>query len=114
MVNTQYLSFGGGGFQFQLWDLPFHSFLIMHFSLLIKLDGRKNVQRGILGVSCILSFITRYNKDQKAKFVFIKIVLAQFLLIIFLDWQRFRQGPLMVKFRIKKIFIDNVSFKNVW
>lgn len=72
------------------------------------------MQRGILGVSCILSFITRYNKDQKAKFVFIKIVLAQFLLIIFLDWQRFRQGPLMVKFRIKKIFIDNVSFKNVW
>lgn len=30
------------------------------------------------------------------------------------DWQRFRQGPLMIKFRIKKIFIDNVSFKNVW
>lgn len=30
------------------------------------------------------------------------------------NWQRFRQGPLMVKFRIKKIFIDNVSFKNVW
>lgn len=58
--------------------------------------------------------ITRYNKNQKAKFVFIKIVLAQFLLIIFLDWQRFRQGTLMVKFRIKKIFIDNVSFKNVW
>lgn len=30
------------------------------------------------------------------------------------NWQRFRQGPLMVKFRIKKIFIDNISFKNVW
>lgn len=54
------------------------------------------------------------TKTKRQKFVFIKIVLAQFPLIIFLDWQRFRQGPLMVKFRIKKIFIDNVSFKNVW
>lgn len=30
------------------------------------------------------------------------------------DWQRFRQGPLMVELRIKKIFIDNVSFLSVW
>lgn len=40
--------------------------------------------RGILGISCVLLYITRYNRNQKAKFVFVKIVLAQFLLITFL------------------------------
>lgn len=54
--------------------------------------------------------------ETKRQFILIKIILAR-LLITFLfslsDWQRLKQGPLMVKFQIKKIFIDNVSFKNV-
>lgn len=41
-------SLGAGGFRPQSGDLPFHSLLVMHFSLLIKKlvesDGRKNVQ----------------------------------------------------------------------
>lgn len=78
--------FGWWGVQAQFWDLPFHALVIMHFVLLIKLaepDGRKNVQ-GVLGISCILSHIIRYNRTQKAKFTIIKIVLAEFLLITFL------------------------------
>lgn len=78
--------------------------------------------RGVVAVSCASRISHDVNRNQKAKFTFIKIVLAQILFITFLasvisfrsDWQRFRQGPLMAKFRIKKIFIDNVSFKNVW
>lgn len=41
------LGLGVGCFWAQFWDSPFHSLLIMHFSLLIKLvesDGKKNVQ----------------------------------------------------------------------
>lgn len=44
---SECLSLGGGGFQAQFWELLFHSSLIMHLSLFIKLvkfDGRKNVQ----------------------------------------------------------------------
>lgn len=37
----------------------------------------------ILGRSCVLSHITRYNRNQKAKFTIIKIVLAEFLFITF-------------------------------
>lgn len=67
---------GWGGVQAQFWDLASHSLLIMCFVHLIKLaepDGRKN---GVLGISCIFSHITRYNRNQKAKFTIIKIVLA--------------------------------------
>lgn len=106
--HTTCLSLSGKGFQTQFWDLPFYPLLTMHFSLLIKLvafDGRKMCGGAILGISCVLSNITRHNRNQKAicfhQNSFSSISSHNFSCFCYSfpsDWQRFRQGPLMAKF----------------
>lgn len=74
--HTPCLCLGGGGFQVQFWHLPCHALLIKHFSLLIKSDRRKNGQGEYWAYHAYYHFITRYNRNQKGKFVFIIIALA--------------------------------------
>lgn len=61
------LTLGGGCFRAQFWDLPFHSLLIMHFFLLIKLvdsDGRCRENTGhIMRIIIVSQGITETKRQ---------------------------------------------------
>lgn len=66
--HTTCLSSGGGSFQAPFWDLPFHSLLIMHFSLLTK--GQWSFMEGKMcrgNAEHTMCIITYHKTEQKPK-----------------------------------------------